>query len=194
MNAVHEKVEIRRRKNIQFRKDYHDYLPELREDFFCSCGYCGKKENITRNGFEIDHLIPVSLWENGKLDYQNLVYSCFTCNRKKANKFPMKPSLTLHNDEIGILDPATSEYGEHIKRDAVGNIIGITMLGNYICEHVFSFHLRPMSTIYKLSELKNKLDNILNNPNEFVMRNFEQIKDMVDKINELDRLIFESKE
>lgn len=193
MNAVHEKIEIKRRENIQAKKDYHEYLQELREDFFFACGYCGKKENITKKGFEIDHLIPVSHWKGGKTDYHNLVYSCFTCNRKKADKFPMRPSLMLHNDTIGIIDPASSEYNEHIKRDEKGNIVGATTLGNYVCKHIFAFHLRPMSTIYKLSQYKNKLNTILKS-RKFTQEKFIQIIEIQKKIDEFERIIFESKE
>ena len=74
------------------RSDYHMYLPELREDFHYMCGYCGKTEKITKNAFEIDHFIPRKYAEDRKNDYNNLVYSCYVCNRKKSSKWLSKDS------------------------------------------------------------------------------------------------------
>ena len=48
---VHGDKIIKRRSEIKKKSDYHDYLPELREDFQYMCGYCGKLEEITRNAF-----------------------------------------------------------------------------------------------------------------------------------------------
>ena len=72
---VHGEKVISRRKNIETCSDYHDYLPELREDFQHMCGYCGKIEAITKNAFEIDHFIPKKYAKEKENDYNNLVYS-----------------------------------------------------------------------------------------------------------------------
>ena len=103
---VHGEKVISRRKNIETCSDYHDYLPELREDFQHMCGYCGKIEAITKNAFEIDHFIPKKYAKEKENDYNNLVYSCYVCNRKnringhpkiqKFNLLIVKVLLILH--------------------------------------------------------------------------------------------------
>ena len=41
---VHINNIIVRRQNVVSKSDYKDYRQELREDFCCICGYCGKSE------------------------------------------------------------------------------------------------------------------------------------------------------
>ena len=87
---VHGDKVIKRRPQIKRKSNYHDYLPDLQEDFYHMCGYCGKTEDVTRNAFEIDHFVPQKYDESRKNDYNNLVYSCYVCNRKKASNWPSK--------------------------------------------------------------------------------------------------------
>lgn len=58
---IHGDKVIKRRSGLEQRSDYHEYLPELREDFKCMCGYCGKTERVTKNAFEIDHFVPKNM-------------------------------------------------------------------------------------------------------------------------------------
>ncbi len=57
---------------------------EIRRRIFArdnyTCQYCGKRGNR----LECDHVIPVS--RNGTHNDDNLVTSCFECNRAKGNK------------------------------------------------------------------------------------------------------------
>lgn len=194
MEAVHGSIIIKRRESIIKKSNYKSYLKELREDFSCVCGYCGKPENITRKGFEIDHLVPVSFAPDRGSDYYNLVYSCYTCNRKKSKKFPMEPLTILHDDEKGLIDPATYEYNENIGRDSNGNIVGITKLGKYVCEKIFLFHIRPMATIYKLSVLKKKLNELFSCPELITAEMAHEISHIQKLIVEFDKLIFDKRE
>jgi len=61
------------------------------------CVYCGKSPpDVT---LEIDHIEPVS--KGGDNDINNLVSSCFDCNRGKRNiKLIRKPNKTSENIEI----------------------------------------------------------------------------------------------
>lgn len=150
---VHGELEIRRSCNIKQEKDYHRYLPSLKKDFHCICGYCGKSELATTKGFEIDHVVPIDLAPHRKCDYGNLVYSCFTCNRKKTSKWPTKNINLMYDGTKGIIDPATKEYDEHLFRKTVGDIEGVTTVGKYMCCEVFKFNLRPMKEIWLYMEI-----------------------------------------
>ena len=55
------------------------------------CQYCGKP--FTRNELSIDHVIPRSY--GGKSLWDNVVCSCFNCNRKKGGKTPKQAGMKL---------------------------------------------------------------------------------------------------
>ncbi len=156
---VHGKYRIQRRGGLDPRP-YSDYEPELREDFHNICGYCGKSEAVSRKGFEIDHFIPKSLAKDRVNSYENLVYSCFTCNRKKGAKWPTEDVANCHNGCVGFCDPATDEYDTHLKRDDNGRIISCSPVGEYMLKKAFHFNRRPTEEIWKamrIVELKKEL-------------------------------------
>lgn len=164
---IHGDVKIIRSHDVPLQTDYKKYNENLREDFHYICGYCGKPESLTAKGFEIDHLVPDNIAPERKLDYTNLVYSCFTCNRKKSGKWPTKDKEKMHNNKIGIIDPVDAEFDTHIYRNKDGNIDGLTPLGKYICKNIFKFHQRPMKELWKCmqimdkkAQLKNQLANL----------------------------------
>ena len=117
------------------------------------CGYCGKKEKITTKGFEIDHLVPETIAPERITDYYNLVYSCFTCNRKKSKKWPTKDKSVMNDGKVGFVDPATEEFDTHLSRSADGSIEGLTDIGQYMCSTVFKFGIRPMKELWLCSEI-----------------------------------------
>lgn len=147
---------IVRRINSNNYSDYKLYEQNLREDFNYECGYCGKIELITSKGFEIDHFVPQRLDKSRETDYDNLVYACFNCNRKKGGKFPTEDKNNCVVGNIGIIDPTSDEFDKHIERDKDGNIVGITELGKYICKEIFKFDRRPMRQIWKAMQIIEK--------------------------------------
>lgn len=164
---VHGKEKIKRRLDISLKPKYRDYLPEIKEDFNNICGYCGKSIKVTKNTFEIDHFVPISFAPELKNEYSNLVYSCYTCNRKKSKTWPTNNKLVFHNDKEGFVDPATDEYDLHLERLADGTIQPITEVGEYMCNEVFKFKLRPIKEIWiceqivvKQEELQRKIENM----------------------------------
>ena len=52
---VHGLKTIRRRTDLEVQKDYHNYINDLRKDFYYICGYCGKHEMVSHRGMEPDH-------------------------------------------------------------------------------------------------------------------------------------------
>ena len=149
---IHGRYKIKRRTGLESR-NYQEYLSELREDFHYICGYCGKSERVTKKGFEIDHFVPQTLAKELRDNYNNLVYSCFTCNRKKGKKWPTENILLQHDDKKGFCDPATEEFDLHLKRDESGKIISCSDVGEYMLKKAFRFDKRPTDVIWKAMKI-----------------------------------------
>lgn len=56
-----------------------------------TCQYCGRK--LPRNQLNLDHVVPRC--KGGKTTWENVVASCFDCNRKKGMRLPREASLKL---------------------------------------------------------------------------------------------------
>ena len=72
--------------------NYKLYREELRREFNYSCVYCELTENETGGAdtFQIDHYVPKAKYPELEAVYQNLFYSCSTCNSIKADYWPSK--------------------------------------------------------------------------------------------------------
>ena len=190
---IHGNVKIKRRTNIDSRP-YSKYEEELREDFHNLCGYCGKSEAVTTKGFEIDHFVPQRLDDNLKDVYSNLVYSCFTCNRKKGKKWPTEDP-EIHNDGyVGFVDPASDEYNNHLGRDDQGKILSYTPVGEYMSDHVFKFGERPTDIIWKamkIIDLKQSLQKRIKKMSQSEMQEYVAIDQ---ELEQLMTYIFKKKE
>jgi uncharacterized protein (TIGR02646 family) len=154
---------IQRRKDVLHCSNYKEYRENLREDFCHICGYCGKYELHSHGGMEIDHFVPKKVDPSKINEYENLVYSCFTCNRKKYEKWPTNDKDKPHDDKIGLVDPASAELDTHLGRAGDGQIVYYTSVGKYMFEKVFRFDIRPTKAIwqaYQLHSLAEKLDHI----------------------------------
>ena len=150
---VHGEKYINRRTDIQYQTDYKEYKSDLRIDFHYICGYCGKHEMISHQGMEPDHFVPDNIDKSRKSDYSNLVYSCFTCNRKKSGKWPTLNKDKPHNEHEGFVDPATPEYDKNLGRTEEGEIEYYTSIGEYMYKTGFKFDIRPTQTIWQASQL-----------------------------------------
>lgn len=149
---VHGRYRIERRTGLDQRA-YEKYKPELSEDFHHICGYCGKSEAVTKKGFEIDHFVPQTLAEALTDSYDNLVYSCFTCNRKKSSKWPTKNVSLAHDGNVGFCDPATDEFDTHLQRDDSGKITSCSPVGEYMLKKAFRFDKRPTDVVWKAMQI-----------------------------------------
>jgi hypothetical protein len=88
-------------------RGYADYLlfrPWLRDEFTFRCVYCLRRERwgLVRAAFHIDHFLPVVLNREGALDYDNLVYSCSSCNTGKAGRLIPNPLNSLIRSAIQV--------------------------------------------------------------------------------------------
>ncbi|RRJ25278.1 HNH endonuclease [Lachnoanaerobaculum gingivalis] len=191
---IHGKNEISRSVDVNQENDYKKYVPQLREDFKHICGYCGKSEEVTTKGFEPDHFVPGRIDSNRKLDYSNLVYSCFTCNRKKLGKWPTEDKNKSNDGNIGFVDPALKEYDLHLGRDKEGNIEFYTKVGEYMYNIAFSFDMRPMKEIWKISQLINAKDNLFKVKDKLTPEELMKYLELDKAIDELKKILFEKKE
>lgn len=182
---VHGDKIIRRSTPKVKHTKYQNYRDNIREDFHEMCGYCGKIEKITSRGFEIDHFVPQNIDVSKKSEYNNLVYSCFTCNRKKGSKWPTKNSDLMHDGKVGILDPAIKEFDQHIERNEYGDIVGITDLGDSVCKKIFKFDKRPMKELYKCMQILEKKELLRQSINDMTL---EETKSYIKIDEEIDNL------
>lgn len=190
---VHGCLKIARRHMAEAR-DYKKYEKELREDFGKICGYCGKSERVTKKGFEIDHFVPQDIDPTRRNDYTNLVYSCFTCNRKKSNKWPTKDPNKSHDGREGLVDPASEEYDSHLKRDINGAIVPLSDLGKYMINKVFLFHKRPTSTVWKAMEIYRLKDQLAEKADQLSIEEYREYITIDTELTELLDYLFKSRE
>lgn len=191
---IHGENEISRSIDVNQENDYKKYVPHLREDFKHICGYCGKPEEVTTKGFEPDHFVPDRIDSSRKLDYSNLVYSCFKCNRKKLGKWPTENKDKPNDGEVGFVDPVLKEYDTHLGRDKEGSIEFYTNIGKYMYKNAFRFDIRPMKEIWKISQLINAKKNLLEIKDKLTSEELMKYLELDKTIEELKKILFEKKE
>jgi Restriction endonuclease len=179
------------------KSNYQDYLKELSEDFHHICAYCGKKDIISKNSFEIDHYIPKKLLKKSEYSlYSNLFYCCHTCNRKKSSKWPTGNRDIDNDGNIGLINPTSTDYDLAIEKNDNGEIVSLTPLGEYLIRNVFQFNLRPMQEIYKIEKIYEYRDIIHKKMTDGTIN--EDEKDSYIKLHEelldLERLLRDNKE
>lgn len=153
---VHGDKLIRRREGILELGHYQDGRDQLEQDFYYLCGYCGKNGKVLHQKFHLDHFVPKSLDESRENDYYNLVLACSRCNLSKSDKWPTKDIVKPHNAEEGFVDPATSEFDEHLERDEKGYVVGKTPVGKSMCK-MLHLDIRRTDLYWNASLLKQHL-------------------------------------
>src|SRR5260221_4890554 len=71
--------------------DHAGFRPWLRDEFSFRCVYCLQRELWVQSQgtFDVDHFLPVSLHPELGVQYDNVLYSCCSCNlAKRAKKLP----------------------------------------------------------------------------------------------------------
>ncbi|MBG9692617.1 hypothetical protein ABD91_17660 [Lysinibacillus sphaericus] len=183
---VHGEIKIKRREDFPIENHYSKYRELLTEDFNKICGYCGKHMVVSRKGFEIDHFVPVSTDISKETDYNNLVFSCFTCNRKKSKKWPTE-NKDLSNDGVhGFIDPASEEFDEHLGRNSQGLIEYYTDVGKYM-HQVFKFNIRPTDIVWKCMEINKRKEKLyqIKKSNNLKFQELELFMNIQEELDEL---------
>ena len=85
---------IRLLRYITIRRHFN-YVPFSRANIYARddhrCQYCGQEFSVPELTF--DHLVPVS--QGGRKDWENIVTSCITCNRRKGGRTPAQAGLRV---------------------------------------------------------------------------------------------------
>ena len=92
--------------------DHASYRPWIRDEFKFRCCYCLSRETWRRNAseFDLEHRAPRSARSDLALSYENLVYSCHSCNISKGTRsleVPTMTSLVVSSD--GAISALTTE-------------------------------------------------------------------------------------
>ena len=103
--------------------DYESYRPWLRDEFAFRCVFCLTRETWgpVHAHFAIDHFLPVMSRSDGQNLYENLLYSCVSCNNAKGARLVPDPLVTLVDGSVrvdadGTLRSATTEAAHLIDR------------------------------------------------------------------------------
>ena len=96
--------------------DYESYRPWLRDEFAFRCVFCLTRETWGpfHAQFAIDHFIPTKALAAQPVLYENLLYSCVTCNSIKGFRAIPDPLVTLLNSCVrvasdGMMAASTAE-------------------------------------------------------------------------------------
>ena len=85
---------IRLLRYITIRR-HCNYVPFSRANIYArdkhECQYCGSEFPVSELTF--DHVVPVS--QGGRKDWENIVTSCITCNRRKGGRTPAQAGLRV---------------------------------------------------------------------------------------------------
>jgi hypothetical protein len=102
------------------------FRPWLRDEFSFRCIYCLLRERwaLLPGMFDIDHFQPVACDANLALDYDNLLYSCASCNAAKgARKLP-SPEQVLLAGEVRMCEDGRIEGKTRAARQLI-RVLGL---------------------------------------------------------------------
>ncbi len=94
---------IRRHGPIGYA-NHAGYRPWLRDEFAFRCVYCLLREQWgrVRGTFGVDHFRPTATHSDLALDYDNLLYTCLTCNSTKGDTEIPNPLAVLTQTTVQV--------------------------------------------------------------------------------------------
>ena len=101
-------------------KEYESYRDWLRDEFSFRCVFCLSREQwgLVRGMWDIDHFAPQHNYPQRKLDYENLLYACHTCNSTKSDQIVPDPCEIAFGECIEVHEDGTisalNENGERL--------------------------------------------------------------------------------
>lgn len=102
--------------------DYQSYRDWLRDEFTFRCVFCLKREKwgTMTGAWHIDHFVPQSICPEGKVDYDNLLYICCSCNSVKSDAL--------------VPDPCSMAFGDCLLVEQNGNVKALNDDGEILIE------------------------------------------------------------
>jgi hypothetical protein len=170
---------------------WSEHKPDLREDFYSHCGYCGSYDGYRHTWFEVDHFIPKSLFKPLKIistvAYTNLVYSCKFCNNNKLSKWPSQNVNVPNINNEGFVDPCDKKYDNHLFRTNDGGIMWMTDLGKWMWKYAFKFDERDYSIklLWELNQRRKLIDSFIIelNKRDVKSKEYKKIKSEAEKLS-----------
>jgi hypothetical protein len=99
---------------------------QVRERFANCCAYCRTAEVVTVSIFEFEHIVPRSA--GGATAFENLCFSCPTCNRYKSDLVSAQDPVTLN--DVALFRPQQHQWHEHFSwNEDATEIVGLTPTG-----------------------------------------------------------------
>lgn len=91
--------------------DYESYRDWLRDEFSFRCVFCLNREEwgLVRGMWDIDHFVPQHSHPQRKLEYENLLYACHTCNSTKSDQIVPDPCEIAFGECVEIHEDGTIE-------------------------------------------------------------------------------------
>lgn len=85
-------------------KHYNGYRDWLRDEFLFRCVYCLKREQwgTLKASYAIDHFLPQVIYPDLELEYDNLLYSCASCNAAKGDEIVPNPCECMLKEHVVI--------------------------------------------------------------------------------------------
>lgn len=83
---------------------YESYRPWLRDEFAFRCAFCLTRETWGpfHAHFAIDHFVPAVRLPEGPPAYDNLLYTCVTCNGAKGDRLIPDPLRVLFEGSVRV--------------------------------------------------------------------------------------------
>ena len=147
-------------------KDYHSYLPFLRNDFSNRCCYCNiHQDTLGTASFQIDHYIPKKHFEGKRDDlltlYPNLILACPKCNRSKSDQFEGDLTSPILDNQL-FYNPDIVDYNTKFYRNVLGGISSdddkgkdmIKRLKLYRPIHNYAWVLEKLSSLIEQTNIK----------------------------------------
>ena len=140
------------------KSSYEEYRDDLRQDFFERCGYCNDPDHF-RGDYHIDHFAPQAAFLHLANDYNNLIYSCPTCNMAKGRDWVTDSCDVSYTETEGYINPCLPLYDESFIRDEFGEIVAKSSVAGYM--HLrLKFYLPRHAiywNLYRLDDMIQKL-------------------------------------
>lgn len=138
------------RSTVPEVRDYTEYRPYLRRDFYYSCAYCTMSEaEATAIRFTIDHYESQKSSPHLRNVYDNLLYCCDECNTRKGTQ---ALSEAVRRLGIRLFRPDRDARDEHLVTTEL-RVEGKTAIGEYTVDAV----ALNRSSLRRLREIRRRL-------------------------------------
>lgn len=138
------------RSDVSPGRPYKEYRQYLRRDFFFSCAYCTMSESEAQAiRMTIDHYEPRKARPDLENAYENLMYACDECNRRKGDRYPPSEARTSGHR---FFRPDEDIRDEHFERNGI-RVEPKTSVGDY---NIKTLDLNRKS-LRRLRELRQRL-------------------------------------